>query len=270
MILLVNNLKAEPERVNGSQLRNLLPIQSQIRSKQVPRFHDLHGIEPGAGTDTELYAERFRKGQAIVVASTAMTDGDAFFELFRQTSSYKKLAGLTRGQRRFVSDEQLIECLTSFIAIANPFSPANPVRAITHPAFSRRGPGRLRYRYQPAPPVWCGFAPRKGDPRPADGLPIRFGSGRPEKEGAGLPMDRTIGKAARRRAVEHYRSMDLKYSISSSRCCPSVRRFGPWPLWDSPPAAPRSARAAGSRIRSPARSPAPKGLRRGRKSRRWD
>ncbi len=78
------------------------------------------------GTDTELYAERFRKGQAIVAASTAMTDGDTFFEIFRQTICYKKLAGLTRGQRRIVTDEQLIECLSSFIAMANYFSPANP------------------------------------------------------------------------------------------------------------------------------------------------
>lgn len=78
------------------------------------------------GTDTELYAQRFRKGQAIVAASTAMTDGQTFFELFRQTISYKKLAGLTRGQRRIVTDEQLIECFESFVAMANFYSPDNP------------------------------------------------------------------------------------------------------------------------------------------------
>ena len=78
------------------------------------------------GIDTELYAERFRKGQAIVAASTTMTDGLNFFELFRQTISYKKLAGLTRGQRRIVTDEQLVECLSSFIEMANHYSPENP------------------------------------------------------------------------------------------------------------------------------------------------
>lgn len=78
------------------------------------------------GTDTELYAKRFRKGQAIVAASTRLTDGDAFFELFRSTIAYRKLAGLTRGQRRIVTDEQLIECFTSFIAIANYYAPDNP------------------------------------------------------------------------------------------------------------------------------------------------
>jgi acyl-CoA synthetase (NDP forming) len=78
------------------------------------------------GTDTELYAQRFRKGQAIVAASSEMTDGDTFFKLFRQTISYQKLAGLTRGQRRIVTDGQLMECFTSFIAMANYYSPANP------------------------------------------------------------------------------------------------------------------------------------------------
>ncbi len=78
------------------------------------------------GTDTELYAERFRKGQAIVAASAAMVDGNTFFNLFRQTISYQKLAGLTRGQRRIVTDEQLIECFASFIAMANYYSPVNP------------------------------------------------------------------------------------------------------------------------------------------------
>ena len=78
------------------------------------------------GTDTELYAEKFRKGQSLVAASTAMTDGEAFFEMFRKTLSYKKLAGLTRGQKRIVTDEQLVECFTSFINLANHFSPENP------------------------------------------------------------------------------------------------------------------------------------------------
>lgn len=78
------------------------------------------------GTDTELYAERFKKGQAIVAASTAMTDSETFFAMFHRTISYKKLAGLTRGQRRIVTDEQLEECFAAFIAMANYFAPTNP------------------------------------------------------------------------------------------------------------------------------------------------
>lgn len=78
------------------------------------------------GTDTELYAERFRKGQAIVAASCELTDGETFFELFRKTISYKKLAGLTRGQRRVVTDEQLVECFSSFIEMGRRYSPTNP------------------------------------------------------------------------------------------------------------------------------------------------
>ena len=78
------------------------------------------------GTDTELYAERFRKGQAIVAAATALIGGWEFFQLFRRTISYRKLAGLTRGQRRIVTDEQIVECFSSMIALANHYSPINP------------------------------------------------------------------------------------------------------------------------------------------------
>jgi acyl-CoA synthetase (NDP forming) len=77
------------------------------------------------GTDAELYAERFRKGQAIVAALTEMNDGQSFFELFKPTIAYKKLTGLTRGQRRVVTNEQLIECFDSFIRMANYYSPTN-------------------------------------------------------------------------------------------------------------------------------------------------
>ena len=77
------------------------------------------------GTDTELYAKRFRKGQAIVASSVEMGDGQTFFQLFRQTISYKKLAGLTRGQRRIVTDEQLIECFESFFQMGRYYSQAN-------------------------------------------------------------------------------------------------------------------------------------------------
>jgi acyl-CoA synthetase (NDP forming) len=77
------------------------------------------------GTDTELYAKRFRKGQAVVAASTEMVNGKDFFELFRQTISYRKLAGLTRGQQRIVTDEQLLECFSAVIEVGNYFSPLN-------------------------------------------------------------------------------------------------------------------------------------------------
>ncbi len=78
------------------------------------------------GTDADLYAERFRKGQAIVAALTEMNDGRSFFELFKHTIAYKKLTGLTRGQRRIVTNEQLIECFDSFIKMGNHYSDNNP------------------------------------------------------------------------------------------------------------------------------------------------
>jgi len=78
------------------------------------------------GTDTELYAERFKKGEAVVSASAEMTDGEGFLTLFKGTIAYAKLAGKSRGQSRIVSDDQLLECFTSFIEMARYFSPLNP------------------------------------------------------------------------------------------------------------------------------------------------
>ena len=75
------------------------------------------------GTNTELLAENFRKNRSIVSASTELNDGEAFFEIFRRTVSYKVLTGRTRGQKRVVSDEQLIECFSAFIQVGNYFSP---------------------------------------------------------------------------------------------------------------------------------------------------
>jgi acyl-CoA synthetase (NDP forming) len=78
------------------------------------------------GTDTELYAKRFRKGQAVVSAATALTSPQAFFDLFATTIAYKKLAGLTRGQKRIVSDGQLLECFAVLIELGNRYGPENP------------------------------------------------------------------------------------------------------------------------------------------------
>lgn len=78
------------------------------------------------GTDTELYASRFRKGQAVVSASTELTDGIRFFTLFKKTIAYEKLAGISRGQKRVVSNDQLIECFSSFVSMGNYYSPGNP------------------------------------------------------------------------------------------------------------------------------------------------
>ncbi|ACN14441.1 conserved hypothetical protein [Desulforapulum autotrophicum HRM2] len=77
------------------------------------------------GTDTELYARRFKNGKAVVSASPEMIDGDGFLGLFKQTIAYEKLAGKTRGQSRIVSDSQLLECFSSFLEMGRYFSPLN-------------------------------------------------------------------------------------------------------------------------------------------------
>ena len=78
------------------------------------------------GADTELFAETFRKGQAFVSASTVMTTGHEFIALFKNTVGYKKFTGLTRGQKSISVDDQLENCFSSFISIANYFSSSNP------------------------------------------------------------------------------------------------------------------------------------------------
>ncbi len=78
------------------------------------------------GTDTELFADTFRKGMGFVTAATAMITGEKFLEIFKNTVSYKKLSGLTRGQKAVPVDTQLIKCFSAFISLANYYSPSNP------------------------------------------------------------------------------------------------------------------------------------------------
>ncbi len=78
------------------------------------------------GTNTELYAQRFRTGEAVVSASTEMVDAESFFALYKKTISFDKLTGIGRGEKRKVTDEQLKECFAAMIKLANHFSPLNP------------------------------------------------------------------------------------------------------------------------------------------------
>ncbi|MBF0241462.1 MAG: acetate--CoA ligase family protein [Desulfamplus sp.] len=78
------------------------------------------------GTNTELYAQRFRFGEAVVSASTEMLNAETFFNLYKKTISFDKLTGIGRGEKRKVTDEQLKECFAAMIEVANHFSPLNP------------------------------------------------------------------------------------------------------------------------------------------------
>lgn len=78
------------------------------------------------GIDTELYAGGSRRGQAVVSASTALTTAEEFLELFKPTIAYRKVAGMTRGGRRLVTDETLVQCFGAFIRLANDCATGNP------------------------------------------------------------------------------------------------------------------------------------------------
>jgi len=78
------------------------------------------------GTNAELYAQRFRPGEAVVSASTEMVTSESFFSLYKKTISFDKLTGVGRGEKRRVTDEQLKECFAALIRVAEHFSPLNP------------------------------------------------------------------------------------------------------------------------------------------------
>jgi acyl-CoA synthetase (NDP forming) len=78
------------------------------------------------GIDTELFAAGARRGQAVVSASTALTTAEEFLELFKATIAYRKIAGLTRGGRRLVTDDAILQCFGAFIRLANSCSAGNP------------------------------------------------------------------------------------------------------------------------------------------------
>ncbi|MBK7765677.1 MAG: acetate--CoA ligase family protein [Sulfuritalea sp.] len=78
------------------------------------------------GVDTELHASSARRGQAVVSASTALTTAEEFLEIFRPTIAYRRIAGQTRGGRRLVTDETLLQCFGAFIRLANDCSAGNP------------------------------------------------------------------------------------------------------------------------------------------------
>lgn len=123
--------EAVNKRIQGVLITQYLPPESDALGNELLvslRWTREFGMVITAGlggTDTELYAERFRLGQAVISASTAHVTGEEFFDLFQKTIAYEKLSGQTRGGERLVSDEQLMECFGAFIGVGNYFSPLN-------------------------------------------------------------------------------------------------------------------------------------------------
>ncbi|MCG6961645.1 MAG: acetate--CoA ligase family protein [Acidobacteria bacterium] len=78
------------------------------------------------GVEMEILARASRPGAAVAIAPTGLVDGRQFFDLFRQTLSYQRLAGEMRGARRQVADDLLVECFQAFIDLANRFSSVDP------------------------------------------------------------------------------------------------------------------------------------------------
>ena len=124
-------LDAVNKNIQGVLITQFLPPESEALGHELLislRWTREFGMVITAGlggTDTELYAQRFRQGQAVVSTSTADISGEAFFDIFKKTIAYQKISGQTRGRTRLISDEQLMECFGAFIAVGNYFSPLN-------------------------------------------------------------------------------------------------------------------------------------------------
>lgn len=77
------------------------------------------------GVEMETLARETHKGAAVAIAPTGLVDGARFFELFRQTLSYRRLSGAMRGSGRLIADEVLVDCFQATINLANHFSELN-------------------------------------------------------------------------------------------------------------------------------------------------
>ena len=70
------------------------------------------------GVDTELLGEACRKGKAVVTGSADRLDISSLFALMKPSLAYQRLAGLTRGGQRLVSDSEIQRVIEAFHRIA--------------------------------------------------------------------------------------------------------------------------------------------------------
>lgn len=165
--------EAVKNNIQGVLITQFLPSESEALGHELLvslRWTREFGMVITAGlggTDTELYAERFRLGQAVVSASTADICGEEFFDIFKTTIAYQKISGQTRGGNRLISDEQLMECFGAFIAAGNYFSPFNDAAPYVIEEFEVNPFALVDYEMVPLDGL-CRFSPAfspKGSPR---------------------------------------------------------------------------------------------------------
>lgn len=70
------------------------------------------------GMDAELDESNFRKDRASVYAATDLTDADNFFDLFKRTLVYQKLAAIAERDGMPLPDPQLKSCFGQVLALA--------------------------------------------------------------------------------------------------------------------------------------------------------
>ncbi|SDP55874.1 acetate--CoA ligase family protein [Desulforhopalus singaporensis] len=125
------------------------------------------------GTDTQLYADSIRRDKAVTSCGVDLVDGQTFFRRFQKTISYRKLAGMTRGGRRIVTNEQLLECFSAMIEAGRYFSSSNTATPYTIEEFEVNPFAFSNFLMTPLDGV-CAFSTRKttSPPRPTEKIDL--------------------------------------------------------------------------------------------------
>lgn len=73
------------------------------------------------GVDTELLGAACKSGLAVVSGSATLLDEQGLLAAVRPTLAYRRLAGLTRGGKRLLGDEALLDVIAAFRRVAARF-----------------------------------------------------------------------------------------------------------------------------------------------------
>lgn len=73
------------------------------------------------GTDAEYYASRLEPGRGHAIRSAELLDRAGALAMVRQTAVHERLSGSTRGSRRLLDDDALLDALEAFAGLVRAF-----------------------------------------------------------------------------------------------------------------------------------------------------
>ena len=75
------------------------------------------------GTDAEYYASRMLPGRSHALRSVMLLDRPGVLQMLQQTAVYERLSGNTRGSRRQIEDDTLLDAIEGFVRLAKMLTP---------------------------------------------------------------------------------------------------------------------------------------------------